>query len=68
MKMSTIILYKVERVFSHKQNKKVWLVKADMLNTCYYAKTKKLAVEKATELNASFNQKCKALKVLTNES
>ena len=67
MKMSTIILYKVERVFSHKQNKKVWLVKADMLNTCYYAKTKKLAVEKAEELNASFNQKCKALKVLTNE-
>lgn len=60
--MSTIILYKVERVFSHKQNKKVWLVKSDILNTCYYANTKKLAVEKATELNASFNQKCKALK------
>lgn len=61
--MSTIILYKVERVFSHKQNKKVWLVKADMLNTFYYANTKKVAVEKAEELNASFNKRCEALKV-----
>lgn len=63
--MSTIILYKVERVFSHKQNRKAWLVKADMLNTCYYTKTKKLALEKANELNASFNQKCEALKEIS---
>lgn len=60
--MNYINLYKVERVFSHKQNKKVWIVRADLLNTAYCVKTKKLGLEKVKELNDAFNEKRQALK------
>lgn len=55
--MTYINLYKVKRVFSHKQNKKVWLFVSDILNTSYISKTKKLTLDKAKDLNDHFNMK-----------
>lgn len=54
--MSYINLYKVERVYNNKQQKKVWIVSSNLLNTFYIEKTKKLALEKAKELNDKFNR------------